>query len=132
MRAIVGQRSDSATRNHLENVLQNELDLLQLRVLENGKGQFFLEVTSSAREFLLLNAGEQRFGEYNLKLAIERSVVYPLALLFATDQIHLGDLVRIDCDDNQSHLNFTRERKDVVTPLPTPEPEAKSLGALAA
>jgi ATP-dependent Clp protease ATP-binding subunit ClpA len=132
MRAIVEQRSDSVTRNYLQNVLKNELDLLQLRVLENGKGQFFLEVTSSAREFLLLKAGEQRFGEYNLKLAIERNVVYPLALLFATDQIHLGDLVRVDRDDNQIHLNFTRERKDAVTPLPTREPEAKSLEALAA
>jgi ATP-dependent Clp protease ATP-binding subunit ClpA len=132
MRAIVRQRSDSTTRNYLENVLKTELDLLQQRVLENGKGQFFFELTNSAWEFLLLNAGEQRFAEHNLKLAIERNVVYPLAVLFATDQIHLGDTVRIDRDDNQLRLNFTRERKDLVTPLLPPESEAKSLQARAA
>ncbi len=124
MRAAVRQRSDSATRNYLEKVLEKELDLLQQRVLEPAKGQFLFRVTGSAKNFLLLNGTEQCFGEQSLKLAIERHIVYPLANLFATDQIHLGDMVRIDQDHNQPRLNFTREVKNLATPARRLEPEA--------
>ncbi len=124
MRAAVRQRSDSATRNYLEEVLENELDLLQQRVLEPAKGQFLFRVTGSAKEFLLLNATEQRYDARRLKLAIERHIVYPLANLFATDQIQVGDNVRIVWDHNQDRLNFIREVKDLVTPLRRFEPEA--------
>jgi len=124
MRAAVRQRSDSTTRNYLEEVLENELDLLQQRVLEPAKGQFLFRVTGSAKEFLLLNATEQRYGAQRLKLAIERHIVYPLANLFATDQIQVGDNVRIVWDHNQDRLNFIREVKDLATPLRRFEPEA--------
>ena len=124
MRAAVRQRSGFATRNYLEKVLENELDLLQQRVLEPAKGEFFFYLTGSATEFLLLNATEQSFSEQRLKLAIERHIVYPLANLFATDQIHLGDMVRINQDHNQPRLNFIREAKDLATPLRRFEPQA--------
>jgi ATP-dependent Clp protease ATP-binding subunit ClpA len=124
MRAAVRQRSDSATRNYLEKVLENELDLLQQRVLEPAKGEFFFRVTGSAREFLLLTATEEDLGAKRLKLAIERHIVYPLANLFATDQIHVGDMVRIDRHYNQPRLNFIREVKDLATPLRSFEPQA--------
>jgi len=57
-------------------------------------------------------------------LVIERHIVYPLANLFATDHIHVGDNVRIDWDHNQDRLNFTREVKDLATPVRHVEPEA--------
>jgi ATP-dependent Clp protease ATP-binding subunit ClpA len=124
MRTVIRQQCDSLPRNHLEKVLENELDLLQQRVLEPAKGQFLFRVTGSAREFLLLNATEQCFGEQRLKLATERYIVYPLANLFATDQTHVGDNVRIDWDHNQPRLNFTREVKNLATPARRFEPKA--------
>ncbi len=124
MRAVIRSQCDSSPRNHLEKVLEKELDLLQQRVLERAKGQFLFRVTGSAREFLLLNATEQSFSEQRLKLAIERHIVYPLPNLFATDQIHLGDMVRINQDHNQPRLNFTREVKSLSTPARRLEPEA--------
>src|SRR5437763_5411105 len=36
------------------------------------------------------------FRSRHLKRAIERHVVYPLANLLATEQVHLGDLICID------------------------------------
>ena len=72
----------------------------------------------------MLNATEQSFSEQRLKLAIERHIVYPLANLFATDQIHVGDIVRIDRHYNQPRLNFTREVKSLATPARRLEPEA--------
>jgi len=124
MRAAVRQRSDSATQNYLEKVLEKELDLLQQRVLEPAKGQFLFRVTGSAKKFLLLNGTEQCFSEQRLKLAIERYIVCPLANLIATDQIHRGDMVRIDQDHNQPRLNFTREVKNLTTPARRFAPEA--------
>ena len=124
MSAAIRQQWDSSPRNHLEKVLENELDLLQQRVLETAKGQFLFHVTVSAREFLLLKGTEQRFGAQRLKLAIECHIVYPLANLFATDQIHVGDIVRIDRNHNQPRLNFTREVKNLAIPARRLEPEA--------
>ena len=116
MRAAVRQRSDSATRNYLEKVLEKELDLLQQRVLEPARGGFFFYLTGSARQFLLPKGTEQGFGAKCLKLAIERHIVYPLANRFATDEIHVGDIIRIDRDHNQRRLNFTRAVKSLATP----------------
>ena len=122
MRAAVRQRSDSATRNYLEKVLENELDLLQQRVLEPAKGEFFFYLTGSATEFLLLMATEEDLGAQRLKLAIESHVVYPLADLFATDQILAGDRVRVDRDQNQPRLTFTSNGKDLATRASLLEP----------
>jgi ATP-dependent Clp protease ATP-binding subunit ClpA len=122
--AAIRQQLDPPTRNELDKVLENELDQLQQRVLETAKGEFFFDVTASAKEFLLLKGTEQGYGAQRLKLEIERHVVYPLANLFATDQIHVGDMIRIDRDHNQLGLNFTREVEDLVTPLRHLEAEA--------
>jgi hypothetical protein len=72
----------------------------------------------------MLNATEQRHDAQRLKLMIERHIVYPLANLFATDQIHVGDIVRIDWDHNQHRLNCIREVKDLATRARRLEPEA--------
>jgi len=122
--AAIRQQSDPATRNELDKVLENELDQLQRRVLETAKGEFFFEVTRSAKEFLLQKGSEQRYDAERLKLAIEHHVVYPLANLFATDQIQAGDTVRIDRDHYQPCLNFIREVEDLVAPLRQLEAEA--------
>ncbi len=72
----------------------------------------------------MLNATERRHDAQRLKLTIERHIVYPLANLFATDQIHVGDIVRIDWDHNQHRLNCIREVKDLATRARRLEPEA--------
>src|ERR1700747_1435986 len=109
MRAAIRQESLLSLQNHLEQVLETELDQLQRRVLETAKGEFFFDVTRSAKEFLLLKGSERGYGAQHLKLAIERHVVYPLANLFATDQIAAGDTIRIDLDHYRARLNFIRE-----------------------
>ncbi len=123
MRAAARQQSDPAPRNYLEKVLETELDLLQQRVLETAKGEFFFYLTGSATQFLLLMVPEEDLGEQRLKSAIESHVVYPLADLLATDQILAGDMVRIERDQNQDRLTFNREVKDLVTSLRRLEPE---------
>jgi ATP-dependent Clp protease ATP-binding subunit ClpB len=96
-------------REQLEEVLAIELGHVQERVLETAKGQFLFRVTEPGREFLLVEGTDQRYGARHLKRAIERHVVYPLANLLATEQVHLGDVVRIDWDGKHSGLTFVRE-----------------------
>src|SRR5712672_2648303 len=96
-------------REQLEEVLDIELRQVQQRVLETAKGQFLFRVTTAGRDFLRREGTDQRYGARHLKRAIERYVVYPLANLLATDQVNLGDLVRIDWDESHDGLTFVRE-----------------------
>jgi ATP-dependent Clp protease ATP-binding subunit ClpB len=103
-------------RKQLEEVLDIELGQVQQRVLETAKGQFLFRVTGPGKEFLLQEGTDQRYGARHLKRAIERHVVYPLANLLATEQIHLGDLVCIDWDRDQDQLTFIREGENLAMP----------------
>jgi len=109
-------------REQLERVLEIELGQVQQRVLETAKGQFLFRVTDAGREFLLQEGTDQRYGARHLKRAIERHVVYPLANLLATEQIHLGDLVCIDWNKEQDRLTFVREGENLAMPTRKAEP----------
>jgi len=118
-------------REQLEQVLEIELAQVQQRVLETAKGQFLFRVTSAGRDFLLQEGTDQRYGARHLKRAIERNVVYPLANLLATEQVHLGDLVCIDWNKEQNRLTFIREGENLAIPARKPEPvqTARSVSA---
>ena len=105
-----------------QEVLDIELGQVQQRVLETAKGQFLFRVTGPGKEFLLQEGTDQRYGARHLKRAIERHVVYPLANLLATEQIHLGDLVCIDWDRDQDRLTFIREGENLAMPARRLEP----------
>jgi ATP-dependent Clp protease ATP-binding subunit ClpA len=109
-------------REQLEEVLDIELGQVQQRVLETAKGQFLFRVTNPGKEFLLQEGTDQRYGARHLKRAIERHVVYPLANLLATEQVHLGDLVCIDWDQSQDRLTFIREGENLAMPARRLEP----------
>jgi ATP-dependent Clp protease ATP-binding subunit ClpA len=109
-------------REQLEEVLEIELGQVQQRVLETARGQFLFRVTSAAREFLLQEGTDQRYGARHLKRAIERNIVYPLANLLATEQIHVGDLICIDFDKQDTCLTFTREGEHLSMPIRRQEP----------
>jgi len=109
-------------RTQLEEVLEIELGQVQQRVLETARGQFLFRVTSAAREFLLTEGTDQRYGARHLKRAIERNIVYPLANLLATEQVHLGDLICIDYNTKESCLTFTREGENLTMPVRRQEP----------
>jgi len=111
-------------REQLEEVLEIELGQVQQRVLETAKGQFLFRVTTGGREFLLQEGTDQRYGARHLKRAIERHVVYPLANLLATEQVHLGDLVCIDWNKGGEGLTFVREGENLAIPARRPEPVA--------
>ena len=101
-------------RDELQSVLDIELGMVQKRVLDTATGKFLFRVTDAGREFLLREGTDQRYGARHLKRAIERFLVYPLANLLATQQVRVGDLVRVDWDGVHNELTFVREREGAL------------------
>jgi ATP-dependent Clp protease ATP-binding subunit ClpB len=100
----------------LEEVLEIELGIVQQRVLETAGGRFLLRVTPAAREFLLMEGTDLKYGARHLKRAIERYVVCPLARLVATDQVDVGDVLLIDRHPGDKGLAFLKETERPSVP----------------
>ena len=103
----------------LEQILEIELGMVQQRVLETARGRFLFRVTSGAREFLLKEGTDLKYGARHLKRAIERYLVYPMASLLATEQVALGDVLSIDWDGSEHRLLFLKEAEGALIPTPT-------------
>jgi ATP-dependent Clp protease ATP-binding subunit ClpB len=108
----------------LRRIVDIELEMVQQRIeTASASEPFRIDVTDSAREFLLVEGTDFRYGARQLKRAIERLVVQPLSNLIASGQIHLGDCIRVSHEDGSAALVFSRE----------PEPvQARALGGRAA
>jgi ATP-dependent Clp protease ATP-binding subunit ClpA len=115
----------------LEQILEIELGMVQQRVLETAKGRFLFRVTSSARDFLLREGTDLKYGARHLKRAIERYVVYPLASLLATEQVSLGDVISIDWDGHELGLTFLKEAEGALVPVAAPVKEKNTVAAAA-
>ncbi len=97
----------------LRKVLDIELGLVQSRVLSapDPENHFVFQVSESARDHLLHEGTDMKYGARHLKRAIERLLVQPVSNLIASDQVHRGDLIRVDFDNNRGTLSFFRERE---------------------
>jgi ATP-dependent Clp protease ATP-binding subunit ClpB len=116
----------------LEQILEIELGMVQQRVLETAKGRFLFRVTQPARDFLLREGTDLKYGARHLKRAIERHVVYPLASLLATEQVMLGDVLSIDWDGTSTGLTFMKEAEGALLPVDAPLPDGRAEAAAAA
>ena len=113
----------------LEQILEIELGMVQQRVLETAKGRFLFRVTHPARDFLLREGTDMKYGARHLKRAIERHVVYPLASLLATEQVSLGDVISIDWNGSENGLVFLKEAEGALVPMVSSDPEPVKLAA---
>ena len=111
-------------RDELQSVLDIELGMVQKRILDTATGKFLFRLTDAGREFLLQEGTDQRYGARHLKRAIERYLVYPLANLLATQQVRVGDLVRVDWDGVHKELTFVREREGALVGPEAPVQES--------
>jgi ATP-dependent Clp protease ATP-binding subunit ClpB len=114
---------------HLREILEIELALVQNRVLFAAaatKG-FLIQVEQQAKEALLLEGTELKYGARHLKRAIERSITHSLASLVATNQINAGDMISIDYegdrplrgeqpDEAQGRYIFLKRQEGVMLP----------------
>src|SRR5690349_17724468 len=102
---------------HLEQILEIELGMVQQRILQaTGNAQFVFSCTPRVKEFLLKEGTDLKYGARHLKRAIERFVVFPLANLVATSQVKLGDFIRIDIDPT-GKMTFVKEAEGALVPV---------------
>jgi ATP-dependent Clp protease ATP-binding subunit ClpA len=103
------------SRDSLEKILDIELGRVQRRVMAATEGNpFVLVCTRAARDFLLQEGTNQKFGARHLKRAIERYLVFPISNLLATRQIKLGDLITVDYCPDDSKLTFLKEEQGAL------------------
>jgi ATP-dependent Clp protease ATP-binding subunit ClpA len=100
--------------DELRRIVDIELELVQQRIqAAAGSKPFLVEITDSAKEFLLEEGTDFRYGARHLKRAIERLLVQPLSNLMSTNQIRSGDCIRVSHEDASAGLSFGRAIESV-------------------
>jgi ATP-dependent Clp protease ATP-binding subunit ClpA len=109
--------------DQLHRILDLELENVQRRIMDTQQERpFVFHCTEEAKEFLLKEGTEPRYGARHLKRAIERHLVFPLSGLISTGQVQAGDTIRVDAPAGGGGLVFVREEwrpaEDLVIPPP--------------
>jgi len=100
----------SLGNEELRRIVDIEIEMVQQRIQTAAASKpFVVNVTDTAREFLLMEGTDFRYGARHLKRAIERLLVQPLSNLIASDQIHRGDCIRVSHREGSPLLMFFRE-----------------------
>ncbi len=108
----------SLKEHHLRQILDIELAAVQERITESAGTKFIFECSDKAKEFLLNEGIDLKYGARHLKRAIERYLVYPLSNLVATEQVETGDLVLVDFDGEKESLIFTKQSGKMIIAEP--------------
>ncbi len=121
----------SLKEHHLRRILDIELRAVQDRITESAGTKFVFECSDTAKEFLLSEGIDLKYGARHLKRSIERFLVYPLSNLVATQQVETGDFVMVDFDTEKKALAFTKQSgkmivSDSTGESPDEEPLTKS------
>src|SRR5207245_481191 len=98
----------SLKEHHLRQILDLELQAVQDRIMASAGTKFVFQCSGTAKNMLLREGLDFKYGARHLKRSVERFLVYPLSNLVATSQVGLGDLVHIDLDDLSHKLIFSK------------------------
>jgi len=97
----------------LRRILDIELRMVQQRIFQSSAQPFVFSLSAAAKDHLLAEGVDLKYGARHLKRAIERLLVQPLSNLIATEQIAGGDWIRVDFDSDQRRLVFFKEAEGV-------------------
>lgn len=96
--------------DELRRILDIELGQVQQRIFNStGDRCFVFSVSESAKDYLLAEGTDMKYGARHLKRAIERRLVHPMSNLVASDQVQAGDWVRVDYDASRDCITFVKE-----------------------
>ena len=124
----------SLKEHHLRQILELELASVQDRIMRSAGTKFVFQCSETAKDMLLQEGIDFKYGARHLKRAIERFLVYPLSNLVATEQVGLGDLVYVDLSDQHKKLVFSKRSGGALISEPSEmeeeieKPAAKSGG----
>lgn len=106
---------------HLEKILDLELEALQLRILRaQTKGkfnpQFVFGCTPEVKALLLREGYSPEYGARFLKRTIQRRIVFPLSNLITTQQIQAHDFILLSLDE-KGQIQFTVDAENATVPI---------------
>src|SRR6267378_658178 len=121
----------SLKEHHLRKILDLELQAVQERIMQSAGTKFVFQCSETAKDTLLKEGLDFKYGARHLKRSVERFLVYPLSNLVATGQITLGDLVHVDLDEYTHKLIFSkRSGGALIHDLPAPKEEPEILESM--
>ncbi len=101
--------------SELRRILDIELNMVQQRIFNTSPDRSFVfKASDGAKEFLLQEGTDLKYGARHLKRAIERLLVQPMSNLIATDQVRGGDCVNVDFDPVSNALTFVKEAEGLA------------------
>jgi ATP-dependent Clp protease ATP-binding subunit ClpA len=104
----------------LRRILNLELDAVRLRVVQAVDGdQLTFTISDSAKEFILAEGTDTRYGARHLRRAVERRLVAPMANLIATGQVGSGDRLTVELDASRSRLVFLKDCEEAAPEMGT-------------
>jgi len=120
----------SLKEHHLRRILDLELQSVQDRIMMSAGTKFVFQCSDEAKNMLLAEGIDFKYGARHLKRAIERFLVYPLSNLVATGQIGLGDLVFVGLNSDTKRLVFSKQSGGaLITEISDAVPEEQHLAA---
>ncbi len=97
-------------RAELQRILTLELEAVEQRILlATGAASIDCSLDETARDFLLAEGTDARYGARHLKRAVERLLVQPIANLIASGQLQSGDRLLVEYDAGVRRLIFAKE-----------------------
>jgi len=98
----------------LRQILTIELNMVQQRIFSAANAApFVFSLSDEAKDYLLREGTDLKYGARHLKRAVDRNLVHPLSNLIATGQVRGGDLIRVDYDGGLSSLSFFKDAEDM-------------------
>src|SRR5215813_6412339 len=116
----------------LRQILDLELKAIQDRIMRTAGTKFLFHCSDAAKEMLLCEGIDHRYGARHLKRSIERLLVQPLSNLIATGQVGFADSVYVDLDASGKLMFSKRSDPALIDELQRVLEEAKKLAAVVA
>ena len=98
----------SLKEHHLRQILELELEAVQERVMASAGTKFMFRCSDRAKDLLLREGLDVRYGARHLKRSIGRFLVSPLSNLVASAQVGFGDLIYVDLDPESEKFTFSK------------------------
>jgi ATP-dependent Clp protease ATP-binding subunit ClpA len=119
----------SLTEADLREILELELRAVQDRVMASAGPKFVFQCSDMAKEVLLREGLDVRYGARHLKRSVERLLVSPLSNLVASGQVGTDDLILVDLNHETEGLTFLKRpgSSELCKTADLVEPEIESL-----
>ncbi len=95
------------TKKHLLKIVDLELDSVAQRLKER---EIVFEFSAEAKDFLIENGYDEKYGARPLRRAVERHLEDPLAEAILRGDVKKGDPIRVEVDEEGDHLIFKQDQ----------------------